>query len=316
MSFRPLSLLMPGGLWGRHQVLLFHRVLDSPDTMLPDEWDVASFDELVKRLGKVFNVLPLNDAIDLAQRRKLPSASISITFDDGYADNFTYALPILEKHGVSATFFIASGYLNGGRMWNDTLIETARRLPSGDFEYPLCGGGTVEIRGDDDRREIAYRAIRDCKHLPASERAHQVEIFSRLQSDPLPDDLMMNTQQLLEMADSEFAEIGAHTRSHPILANCNDDIAREEITHSVEDLAQVLGFKPRLFAYPNGKRGRDYLPSQARIVQEVGLKAAVATDWGVLKSDTDLYQIPRFTPWSRNTNRFVFDLFRARFGLL
>jgi len=69
----------------------------------------------------------LSDAITRLRRGTLPSCAVSITFDDGYADNAENALPLLQKYAITATFFIASGFIDGGRMWNDTVIESVRR---------------------------------------------------------------------------------------------------------------------------------------------------------------------------------------------
>jgi len=316
MNLSLFSWIMPGGRLARHQVLIFHRVLARPDPMLPGEPDITWFDGLVARLSKRFNIIPLGEAVDGVAAGKLPRASLSLTFDDGYADNFLHALPILERHRAHATFFVASGFLDGGRMWNDTLIETARRLPEGSIALPFAAEEAMNIRSMDDRRAVADMAIRHCKYLPAGERAAKVATFARLQPEPLPDDLMMTSEQLRSLDASAFAEIGAHTRTHPILAGCDAGEARAEINGSVEDLGRLLGHSPRLFAYPNGKQGVDYLESQAELLAEVGLRAAVATDWGVMTSKTNRWHIPRFTPWSRDYRRFMFDLVRARYGLM
>ena len=316
MSFHPLRLLMPGGRLARHQVLLFHRVLPSRDPMMPWEPDVEWFDRLIARLERVFSIIPLRQAIELAQQGRLPAASLSLTFDDGYADNFTCALPVLERHGAHATFFIASGFLDGGRMFNDTLIETARRVPTGEIVYPFTAGETLVIDSMEDRRKLAERAIGDCKYLPVAERDDRVARFAALQQDPLPDSLMMTSDQLQQLHASRCADIGAHTVTHPILAVCDDDLASDEINRSVQDLERLTGEKPRLFAYPNGKQGKDYLAGQARLVENAGLDAAVSTEWGVLGNATDRYQVPRFSPWSQNLNRYVLDLLRARYGLI
>lgn len=316
MGLRRLSLFMPGGLFGRHQVLCFHRVLEKPDLMMPCEPDVGLFEKRIARLRRDFNIIPLSEAVRRVPRGSLPSASLSITFDDGYADNFSQALPVLERHQVPATFFVATGFLDGGRMWNDTLIETARLLPDGQMSDPFAEDGVISIRNFDDRRELAQRAIDFCKHLPQEERERRVAQFAELQNQPLPRSLMMTSEQVGIMGRSDYADIGAHTVSHPILANCSDEVAAREISRSVDDLTQILGAPPSLFAYPNGKPGRDFLPDQAAIVKQQGLEAAVTTEWGVFNRGTDPYRIPRFGPWSKDLNRFVLEIVRARYGLL
>lgn len=312
----PVSWLMPGGRLARHQVLIFHRVLAAPDPMMPSEPDVAWFDATIGMLARRFNILPLSQAVQLARQRRLPRASLSITFDDGYADNLVNALPVLERHCAHATFFIAVDYLDGGRMWNDTVIETARRLPDGGFHRPPFTSQSVHIGCDDDRRRLAEQVIDGCKFLEAQQRQAMVDAFATVQNAPLPSDLMLTTGQLRQLDASEFAEIGGHTCSHPILANCDTEEARQEIEQGAQRLADILGRRPRLFAYPNGKVGRDYLPEQSALVDAAGFEAAVATDWGVLTQRTDRLQIPRFTPWSRSQGRFMVDLLRARYGLM
>lgn len=311
---KPFSWLLPGGSRARHQVLIFHRVPAQHDPMMPDEPSAAAFDQLIGSLAKQFNILPLSEAVDRAAQGKLPASSISITFDDGYADNFTQALPILEKHGAHATFFIATGFLDGGRMWNDTIIETVRALPDGEHPNHLHSGQVVQLNNFADRRTFAQQVIDHYKHKPIEERAELVRQFAAAYNQALPDDLMMNSQQLVAMANSAAAEIGAHTQNHPILATLSAQQAQQEILHSFDALEAKLGKRPQLFAYPNGKVGRDYLPEQAKWLGEQGIKAAVATDWGTLTRATDPMQIPRFSPWNLKPWRFTFDLIRARYA--
>ena len=115
-------------------ILIFHRVLPETDPLFPDEPDARRFDQVMGWVKTWFNVMPLDAAVDALKKRNLPARAMAITFDDGYADNRTTALPILKRHGLSATFFIATGYLNGGRMWNDTVIESIRKSQAKSLE--------------------------------------------------------------------------------------------------------------------------------------------------------------------------------------
>ena len=72
-----------------------------------------------------FNVIPLIQAVERLQSGVLPARALAITFDDGYANNEQIAAPILKKLGLPATFFIATAYLDGGRMFNDSIVAAA-----------------------------------------------------------------------------------------------------------------------------------------------------------------------------------------------
>ena len=121
------ELLSPGQRNGRLSILIFHRVLAQVDPLFPEEVDAARFDVICGWLRRWFNVLPLDAAVRRLRDGSLPRRAAAITFDDGYADNHDIALPILKKHGLPSTFFIATGFLDGGCMWNDTVIEAIRR---------------------------------------------------------------------------------------------------------------------------------------------------------------------------------------------
>lgn len=300
----------------RHQILIFHRVVREPDPMSPGEPTAGWFRALVRRLAADFEVIPLADAVERSRAGTLRGGSLSLTFDDGYADNVEVALPILEEAGVPATFFVASGFVDGGRMWNDSIIETFRRLPAGSHAIALDGADTrIELAGWESRRDAAARVVTAWKHLPQPERQARVAaLASRVRG--LPDDLMMSSAQLRALAASPVATVGGHTRTHPILTTLPPARAREEITGGKADLEGAIQQAVTLFAYPNGKRGRDYDAGHARLVADAGFDAAVATDWGSLEPGTDPYHIPRFTPWHSNLTRFSLDLARCHHGLL
>lgn len=283
--------------------------------MSPDEPTAEWFRILVKWLARRFEVISLAEAVTRAANHALHGPTVSITFDDGYADNFLVALPILEEFALPATFFVASGFIDGGRMWNDSIIETIRRLQPGNYSLEDVPPTSFEVTDWASRRRLATAAITAWKHLPPQERQSRVDGFSALVDD-LPIDLMMTKAQLRQLAESPLSTVGGHTRTHPILAALPDDVARDEIETGKRDLEEWLQREITLFAYPNGKLGRDYLRRHAQLTKEAGFIAAVATDWGTMDAATDPYAIPRFTPWHTNLPRFAVDMARCHFGLI
>ena len=107
-------------------ILTYHRVLEAEDPLRRGEITQHAFAKHLRVLRRWFNVLQLSKAWRRTRDRTLPARAVAITFDDGYADNAELALPILRHEGLPATFFVATGFLDGGRMWNDTIIESLR----------------------------------------------------------------------------------------------------------------------------------------------------------------------------------------------
>ncbi|WP_457324025.1 polysaccharide deacetylase family protein [Roseateles sp. P5_E11] len=318
---KPLfSLLSPAGARARLTVLIFHRVLREPDPLFPDEVDAARFDELLGWAKSWFNVLPLDTAIRQLHDGSLPARAAALSFDDGYADNHDVALPLLQKHGLPCSFFVATGFLDGGRMWNDTLIESVRLTA----ESMLDLRGLQDGRGEDlgqhalgdtaGRRAMLGKLIERVKYLPPEPRLACVNAIAARAGVRPPDDLMMSSEQVRSLRRAGM-QIGAHTVSHPILATLDASQAAEEIGRSRDALQQLLGEKVGLFAYPNGKPGTDYLPEvHPAIVRELGFDAAVSTRWAAARRGDDVFQIPRFTPWDRDRLKFGLRLARNLFS--
>lgn len=297
--------LSPAGSNGRLSILIYHRILAGQDPLFPHEATTDTFDAQMSRLKAVFNVLPLSEAIARLKKGTLPARAACLTFDDGYADNATIALPILQQHGLTATFFIATAYLNGGRMFNDTVIEAIRRTQHDILNLTELGLGQHDTASHEAKARAINQILPIVKHLPLEEREEKVARLCELATcGPLPDNLMMTTEQLMSLYMAGM-EIGGHTARHPILSKLNEVEVRKEIAEGKEFLEAILGERIRLFAYPDGKPGADYLPEQASIVRDMGFDAAVSTHWGAVSRNSDIYQLPRFTPWSPKPSRFV-----------
>src|SRR5215831_142994 len=110
----PLSWLSPSGPRGRLSILIFHRVLRQHDPLISDLPTAAQFETQMRWVREWCNVLPLGEAIDRLYAGTIPARALSITFDDGYADNEEVAAPILKRLDMTATFFVATGFLDGG----------------------------------------------------------------------------------------------------------------------------------------------------------------------------------------------------------
>ncbi|MBN9132075.1 MAG: polysaccharide deacetylase family protein [Nitrosospira multiformis] len=299
-----LHLLSPGGGRARLSILIYHRVLPCQDPLFPEESHAQSFDQQMEQLAACFKVISFEEAIRGLRNETLPPRAACITFDDGYADNAEIALPILKKHSIPATFFVAAGFLDGGRMFNDTVIELIRRAPGSTVDLDSLGLGRFSVGTIPERRQAIHQLLGRLKYLPSESRQSTVEAMSALIPVMLPDNLMMTSEQVRVMHNAGM-EIGGHTASHPILARMENSAACADIATGKEMLENIVRAPVRFFAYPNGKPGRDYLPDHVRMIKKLGFEAAVSTAHGAARKDSDLHQLPRFTPWDQRPMRFA-----------
>jgi peptidoglycan/xylan/chitin deacetylase (PgdA/CDA1 family) len=298
----------PGGKQGL-SILIYHRVLPHKDPLFPEEIDRADFDRQLRILKSMFTVIPLIDAVRRAKAGTLPANAACITFDDGYADNAEVALPVLQAHGLSATFFVATGFLDGGRMWNDTIIEVVRRSAGTLLDAGAIGLGSHPLGSIGERQQAIASLIGQLKYLPLEERLVQVGRLVEIAGIALPNDLMMTSEQVRQLQRAGM-DIGGHTVNHPILAKLAPQQARAEIAEGKQALEAITGAPVALFAYPNGKPGADYSAEHVAMIEELGFEGAVSTSRGASRHNQDLFQLPRFSPWDRTPLRFALRMAR------
>ncbi|MDH4393723.1 MAG: polysaccharide deacetylase family protein [Aquabacterium sp.] len=301
----------------RLSVLNFHRVSAEPDPLFPGEMYAERFDRLCAMLKHCAHVMPLDTAVAALRDQRLPARALAITFDDGYADNHDQALPVLRRHGLTATFFVATGFMGGGCMWNDRIIESVRRCKSAELDLRPQGLGLHRMGDIDSQRRAIESLIAAIKYRQPAERLERCDAIAAAAGVTMPTDLMMTWEQVRALHASGM-QIGAHTVDHPILAELDAAEAAYQIAQSRQTLQAMLGAPVTLFAYPNGRLGQDVSPRTVDVLRPLGFDAAVTTEPGAADGQTDLLLIPRFTPWDADPRRFmlrlVHNLLRSRFA--
>lgn len=289
---------------GRLCIVNYHRILERPDPLLASEPTVDTFQWQMELLASCFNVLPLHDAIGMLATGRMPPRAVAITFDDGYRSTHELALPVLQRYRLPATVFVTTGHLDKGSMWNDIILEAARRLPRGELDLSDIGFGNHALHTPEDRQQAVHELTERSKYLPPDRRAQLSRKLEALVGCSLEQELML-TPEMLQALSQAGIEIGGHTITHPILTCIDDEAARAEIVGNKRHLESIIDKPVRLFAYPNGKEGVDFDARHARMVREAGYSAAFTTAVGPATRHTDRYTIPRSRPWDNHPMKFA-----------
>jgi peptidoglycan/xylan/chitin deacetylase (PgdA/CDA1 family) len=316
MSALAKAVVWAGSRGAAHRLLIltYHRVLPARDSQLRGDPTAEEFDTQVATLKSRFNVVRLDVGLERLRAGTLAPASVALTFDDGYADNHDVALPILRKHGATATFFIANGYLDGRRMWNDTVIESVRRLDRPSISLAELDAALatepLPLGSADERYATTQKIIDTIKHFDPARREAITTRLKELAATPLPDDLMMTSDKVRGLHSAGML-IGAHTVHHPVLTAVEAGAAEREIADGRAALANIVGEPIRFFAYPNGRPGRDYDRRHVDIVRKLGFDAAVSTAHGFASAHSDFAQLPRVAAWSTKPWHLTAQLLKA-----
>jgi len=303
------ALLSPAGRRASLLVLMYHRVLPEPDPLLPDEPDATRFTAQMLVVRDLFQVMDLADAVARLGAGQLPARAVAITFDDGYLNNVRIAAPILSELGLTATCFVATGFMDGSAMWNDTVIEALRRAPE---QLDLREFGLSEYFLPDvaARRRAVDDLLGKLKYLEPRARLERTEAIAARVGGAATERLMMGESDVRHLATMGMS-VGAHSTSHPILTRLPDDAARREIVDSKQRLEAVLRVPIRTFAYPNGRPGQDYDRRHVEMVRSAGFDAAVSTAWGAAAGNCDPLQIPRVAPWDESAFKYGLRMLRS-----
>jgi peptidoglycan/xylan/chitin deacetylase (PgdA/CDA1 family) len=255
-------------------------------------------------------------------------STVVITFDDGYMDNFTNALPSLLRSDLPATVFVTSGFVGSdAEFWWDrlrTLVLDAVELPAsldlelgGERIQSAVGGAlprssaywSMWQRSDPTPRHALFRTLYSRLQLldeAARARAmHEIELWSECATPSRSSCPVMTAAQVSSMAHVESMEIGGHSHTHPALASLPRGLQRQEIVECRARLEEIIGKQVVSFAYPFGYKGEHYSDETVDIVRESGFTCACAGRPGAVLRGADRFQLPR---------RVVFDWDGDEFG--
>ena len=278
------------------KVIMYHRF---GDVEINGKTSLEMLDTQLRQLRSNFNLFSLSKMVELKNNEELPAHSVAVTIDDGYRDFFDYAYPLFRKYSIPATLFITSGFINGElSLWPDRIkYLVAKVKPETLQNTPVEIIGNLKIDPKMDRNSISKVIFDHCISI----KDHEREIFiSKLENslnislvaETVDDYLPMNWQMIREITKANI-EVGAHTRSHPILSNIEDkNILIEEIKGSKRDVENNIDKPVFCFGYPNGQK-TDYNKDIKVIVRESGFKCAVVAFYDK-NAWPDNYEIRRY----------------------
>lgn len=280
-------------------IIMYHRVL-------PDEQDqkesaslsisTTNFEKHLKFFKKNYNIVNL-DEIHIKKNRK---PNIVLTLDDGYLDNLEYALPLLEKYKVPATIYITTSFPeNECNMWWYSLndISENKKIFKLDFNnHKLYFDNKNEFNPKGCYKyfhKIFLTLNREDQILLINKLSEGLNIFDY-------NKITLNWEQIIYLHNHPLITLGAHTHTHGILKNQEEEVAKYDIKKSKDLLESKLGTNILHFCYPVGTLNdadqREYL-----MVKELNFKTATTTIYGLSSLSNSNYSLPRVATKKRTS---------------
>ena len=255
----------------RVAVLMYHGVVPDDDPLADGDWlqvRASEFRAQMVELKRHHRVVRLGDLLQPTTEYDQPRAVV--TFDDGYANNYLHALPILRELSIPATVFVATGQVGSDRLfWWDRL-----RLAQPAIDIPAATVAALKVLPPLELEREVDRLLAESGRLPPA--------------TPPDNFRALRAEELRALASSGLVDIGSHTHGHEILERLSD----AEVIGSLRDSQSALadwGISTRLFAAPNG----DYADRQIPLIAGQGFDLCVSTQPGLWAPPEAPYRIPR-----------------------
>jgi len=291
-------------------ILGFHGTTDAEPGYFSPGHAIANVHDQLRYLRRHLRQVSLGEiAVAIGRGDAPPSASFTVTFDDGLANNARFAIPALRDLGLAATFFIPSSLIGSAKdLWVLSLRELVRGW-RGESVPGTPGLWPALSVSDEASRYAAFFRIKETLKV---HEARRKEILDRLAAEageqvrPPEADRVMGRDVLMKMIQPPLT-VGAHSRSHPILSGLDRAQCEAEVAGSRADLEQMLGRPVLDFAYPNG-RFPDFDDTTRTVVAEAGFRCAVTTEPGMVKQGDDRLALRRCLPGNVPAFLAGFDL--------
>ena len=289
----------------RSVILTYHGILpgddDGYDFLNHNFISEAMFDRQLQYLRQHYRFISLGELVGHYERGvQPPPRSVALTFDDGFANNYSVAFPLLKRHGIPFTVFLTTGLVGDplAQLWTERVKRSIYFCPQ-----PAIALDVVDRRFECDlttssrRTAAAKQVLQLLKRQPLSTRDRAVAyIEDRCGKPPLDRQdedryAFLTWEQVREMSAASV-EFGSHTVHHPILSTLDDSTLHRELCESKDRITAELATPCDAFAYPNGSRA-DYGVREKDALRRAGYRVACSLNGQLNGQHPDLFEIDR-----------------------
>ena len=242
-------------------ILAYHRALNFNPQTYPFDPDVISasveaFDQQMAYIKKNFNVITFEMLQESRENGIRLERPMIITFDDGYRDNYLNAYPILKRHGIPATFFLAVSYIGTKEVFHwEKIVYLILQTQKDYFSLESDRGRIKYAVPPGDRTSLIKEmqtVLKRVSPLTAASIIKQMEAELKVDHYKAEHVTIMTWEEVLEMAKNGM-EIGSHGLRHINITKTSDMELQEEIVDSKKRIEKEIGRRVSVLAYPFGQ---------------------------------------------------------------
>lgn len=284
-------------------IFLFHGVIDKNPFKVRNYTKKhllkKKFIEILNDLNKKGNCVSLDDVyLKIKENKDFQDYSYSLTFDDGFYNNFKIAAPILKKRKLSATFYITTSFIQQNEMsWIDKIehmIENEKKKKDViifNKKFIIKNNKKSKINFLNAVRSIAKKKVTNFNEL-VSNIKNQLNYQGKLSNLNNIIDKKMNWKNVKQLSKSKYFSIGGHTVNHQILSFLSYEEAKKEINHSIYAIKKNTKIKIKHYSYPEGLK-HTYGKREINFLKRKGVIICPSAEFGINDKNSDPFNLKR-----------------------
>lgn len=284
---------------GIASIFMLHRVEDYDSNKLPANENMKVspefLDSFIKQLlAKGYDIISLDDLYTIILSQKPVKNKVIFTFDDGYKDNLTKALPIFEKYNVPFTIYITTSFPDKSAfIWWYALEDILLRN-----DIIELGDGAIFQCANLIEKQKTFLTIRE-KILKLEQMDLRLNLDQLFQHYKVNwslylEDLTLSWEQVNTLAQHSLVTIGGHTLNHYAFNQLSGSQIVYEVLEANKRLQNKISKPIEHFAYPFGSTN-EVSKAEYDVVKALGFKTVTTTRRGniFLEHINHLESLPR-----------------------
>ena len=257
------------------------------------------FIQILKDLKKNGHPISMDDVLkNISNKTDFDNKSFVITFDDGFFNNYSIAIPILKKMQIPATFYITTDFIEkNATSWVDRIEIAVNSKNHGSTkilnkEYNFNNSIKSKIKFMNDMRKIIKNDKKIDPYKTTANILKNLDYKKKILSSNHTLDKKMDWNQIKKLDKQKLFTVGGHTKTHKILSFLSDKEVKKEINESIRLIVKKLKKKIIHYSYPEGLR-HTFSNREILLLKQKGIKCCPSAESGINNKNSNLFKLKR-----------------------
>ena len=284
-------------------IFLFHGVIKKNESLLRNynkkHLDKSYFIRILSDLKKNGKAISMNDVLNNVKKKNdFYDRSFVITFDDGFYNNYSIALPILKKMNIPATFYITTDFIEKNlTSWVDRIEIAVNEKKKGKIKilnknYSFINTLKSKVKFMNNLKKLIKENKKISPYMLANNIVKELNYRKNITTSNSILDKKMNWNHIRKINNEKLFIIGGHSKTHRILSFLSKQEVKNEINQSINILEKKLKNKINHYSYPEGL-SHTFSNREIILLKKRGVQCSPSAEHGINNKNSNLFKLKR-----------------------